>query len=108
MYLGRVSSSCQRKNITEKYSELRVQQNEFLLILKSYYRFETYSKEYNWNIEWTENLIRNYYQDEEIAVVSHNDLHAGNMMMDKNDTTADSLILIDWDLAQYGYRNTAL
>ena len=37
-------------------------------------------------------------------MVSHNDLHAGNMMMDRNDTTAESLILIDWDLTQYGYR----
>ena len=35
---------------------------------------------------------------------SHNDGHGGNMMMDKNDTTADSLILIDWDMTQYGYR----
>ena len=43
-------------------------------------------------------------KDEEIAVVSHNDPHAGNMMMDRNDTTAESLILIDWDLTQYGYR----
>lgn len=36
--------------------------------------------------------------------LSHNDGHGGNMMMDKNDTTADSLILIDWDMTQYGYR----
>ena len=43
-------------------------------------------------------------KDEEIAVVSHNDPHPGNMMMDRNDTTAESLILIDWDLTQYGYR----
>ena len=28
-------------------------------------------------------------------------------MMDKNDTTADSLILIDWDMTQYGYRKCA-
>ena len=38
------------------------------------------------------------------AHLSHNDGHGGNMMMDKNDTTADSLILIDWDMTQYGYR----
>ena len=25
-------------------------------------------------------------------------------MMDRNDTTGQSLILIDWDLCQYGYR----
>ena len=43
-------------------------------------------------------------KDEEIAVVAHNDPHAGNMMMDRNDTTGQSLILIDWDLCQYGYR----
>jgi len=61
-------------------------------------------EEYNWNIEWIEKLVRDYYKDEEKAVVSHNDPHAGNMMMDRNDTTAESLILIDWDLTQYGYR----
>ena len=27
-------------------------------------------------------------------------------MMDRNDTTAESLILIDWDLTQYGYRQS--
>ena len=92
-------------------------------------------KELNWNIQWTEDLIRNYYKDEEIPVVSyvflmivlfrmiehsfndrtfyfktvnlffrHNDPNPGNMMMDRDDFTAESLILIDWDLTQYGYR----
>lgn len=61
-------------------------------------------KEYDFNVQWTEDLIRNYYKDEEISVVAHNDPHAGNMMMDRNDTTGQSLILIDWDLCQYGYR----
>ena len=35
---------------------------------------------------------------------SHNDAHMNNMMMDRNDTTAESLILIDFDNTQYGYR----
>ena len=25
----------------------------------------------NWNIQWTEDLIRNYYKDEEVPVVSY-------------------------------------
>ena len=36
--------------------------------------------------------------------LSHNDAHMNNMMMDRNDTTAESLILIDFDNTQYGYR----
>ena len=28
-------------------------------------------KEWNWNIQWTEDLIRNYYNDEEFPVVSY-------------------------------------
>ena len=28
-------------------------------------------KEWNWNIQWTEDLIRNYYNDEEFPVVSN-------------------------------------
>ena len=31
-----------------------------------------------------------------------------NMMMDRNDSTAESLILIDFDNTQYGYRYTKL
>ena len=38
--------------------------------------------------------------------LSHNDAHMNNMMMDRNDTTAESLILIDFDNTQYGYRFT--
>ena len=38
--------------------------------------------------------------------LSHNDAHMMNMMMDRNDTTAESLILIDFDNTQYGYRYT--
>jgi len=33
---------------------------------------------------------------------SHNDVHGGNLMMDKNGT-ADSVILVDFDLASYGF-----
>lgn len=40
--------------------------------------------------------------------LSHNDAHMNNMMMDRNDTTAESLILIDFDNTQYGYRYTIL
>ena len=62
-------------------------------------------EEYNWNIEWTEELVRNHHQDREIPVLSHNDAHAGNMMMNKTDFTGESLILIDWDITHYGYRD---
>ena len=63
------------------------------------------SQEYNWNIEWTEELVRNHHHDREIPVLSHNDAHAGNMMMNKTDFTGESLILIDWDITHYGYRD---
>jgi len=63
----------------------------------------TYS-EYKENISWLENLIRGYFDDQEIPVLSHNDATTGNVMMDKNDTSGESLILIDFDLATYGYR----
>ena len=62
-------------------------------------------QEYNWNIEWTEKLIRNHHQDREIPVLSHNDIHPGNLMMDKTDFSGKSLILVDWDVTHYGYRN---
>ena len=35
----------------------------------------------------------------------HNDPNPSNMMMDRDDFTFESLILIDWDLTQYGYRS---
>ena len=82
----------------------------------------TYS-EYKENISWLENLIRGHFNDEEIPVLrkwffwlvdltltelwtirSHNDATTGNVMMDKNDTSGESLLLIDFDLATYGYR----
>ena len=33
---------------------------------------------------------------------SHNDVHGGNLMMDKNGT-ADSVILVDFDATSYGF-----
>ena len=85
-----------------------------LKVEKSYYHLRNFSnflsryKEYNWNIEWTEKLVRNHHKDSEIPVLSHNDAHAGNMMMNKTDFTAESLILIDWDITHYGYRDLFL
>ena len=35
---------------------------------------------------------------------SHNDGHSGNLMMDDDDLTGESLIFVDFDLTQYGYR----
>ena len=72
------------------------------------------------NIKWVEDLIRNFYNDDEQAVLwsvisigflefnllffSHNDGHSGNVMMDDDDLTGESLIFVDFDLTQYGYR----
>ena len=56
------------------------------------------------NILWLENLVRGHFKDEEVTILSHNDAHSSNVMMDKDDTTGETLILIDFDLAAYGYR----
>ena len=72
--------------------------------LNIFFKVVSHYQEYIWNIEWTEKLIRNHHQDREIPVLSHNDAHAGNMMMNKTDFTGESLILIDWDITHYGYR----
>jgi len=58
--------------------------------------------EYIFNIEWTEELVRGYYNDDEIPLLCHNDAHGGNMMRDKNGT-ADTITLIDFDLTGYGF-----
>ena len=39
-----------------------------------------------------------------ISSYSHNDLHPGNMMIDKEDNTGESFQLVDFDNALYGYR----
>lgn len=63
----------------------------------------TYS-EYQNNVFWLENIVRGHFKDQEVTILSHNDAHSSNVMMDKNDTTGETLILIDFDLAAYGYR----
>ena len=39
-----------------------------------------------------------------ILFFSHNDGHSGNLMMDDDDLTGESLIFVDFDLTQYGFR----
>ena len=39
-----------------------------------------------------------------ILFFSHNDGHSGNVMMDDDGLTGESLIFVDFDLTQYGYR----
>ena len=56
------------------------------------------------NVLWLEDLVRGHFKDEEVAILSHNDAHSSNVMMDKDDTTGETLILIDFDLTAYGYR----
>ena len=53
---------------------------------------------------WLEGLVRGHFKDEEVAILSHNDAHSSNIMMDKDDTSGETLILIDFDLTAYGYR----
>ena len=55
-------------------------------------------------IDWVRSLVHNYYRDEETPILCHNDPHLGNMMIDENDKTGDSLVLIDFDNTKYGYR----
>ena len=45
-------------------------------------------------IDWVRSLVHNYYRDEETPILCHNDPHLGNMMIDENDKTGDSLVLI--------------
>ena len=61
-------------------------------------------EEFRAEIDWTESLIRNYHNDSEVAVLCHNDGHPGNMMIDDDDYTGESFVLIDFDNANYGYR----
>ena len=61
-------------------------------------------EEFRFEVDWTEKLIRNYHNDSEIPVLCHNDPHPGNMMIDDDDYTGDSFVLIDYDNANYGYR----
>ena len=55
-------------------------------------------------IDWVAQVLHEYYNELETPVLCHNDLHLGNMMIDEDDTTGDSLILIDFDNTRYGYR----
>ena len=51
---------------------------------------------------WYDNLARAISSNDNI---SHNDLHGGNVMRNADgEFEPDSLIMIDWDLASYGYR----
>ena len=58
----------------------------------------------NDEINWVAGLLLDYYDEKETPLLCHNDLHLGNMMVDANDTTGESLILIDFDNTRYGYR----
>jgi len=60
--------------------------------------------ELNEEIDWVAEIMHGFYGDVETPVLCHNDLHLGNMMIDEDDTTGDSLILIDFDNTRYGYR----
>ena len=55
-------------------------------------------------IEWVAGLVADYFNDQEVTVLSHNDPHFGNIMIDEGDYTGESLILIDYDNTRYGYR----
>lgn len=55
-------------------------------------------------IKWVSETLLDYYNETETPKLCHNDLHLGNMMIDEDDSTGDSLILIDFDNTRYGYR----
>ena len=49
-----------------------------------------------WNFEIFSKFLK--------ILFSHNDGHSGNLMMDDDDLTGESLIFVDFDLTQYGFR----
>ena len=52
------------------------------------------------------NFQQGYYDENpEIAVICHNDAHGGNIMRNKDgEVDYDSIILVDFDQAGYGFR----
>ena len=57
-------------------------------------------------INFTERTLQSYYdQNPERAVICHNDVHQGNVMRNKDgEIQLDSIILVDFDQAGYGFR----
>ena len=52
------------------------------------------------------NFQQGYYDENpEIGVICHNDAHGGNIMRNKDgEVDYDSIILVDFDQAGYGFR----
>ena len=59
-----------------------------------------------WDSPQNEIFEKGYYDENpEIAVICHNDAHAGNIMRNKDgEVDYDSIILVDFDQAGYGFR----
>ena len=57
-------------------------------------------------IDFTEEILQTYYDaNPERAVICHNDVHQGNVMRNKDgELQLDSIILVDFDQAGYGFR----
>ena len=57
-------------------------------------------------IDFTEKTLQGYYDaNPERAVICHNDVHLGNVMRNKDgELLLDSIILVDYDQAGYGFR----
>ena len=57
-------------------------------------------------IDFTEKTLQTYYDaNPERAVICHNDVHQGNVMRNKDgELQLDSIILVDFDQAGYGFR----
>ena len=57
-------------------------------------------------INFTERTLQSYYNENpERAVICHNDVHQGNVMRNKDgEIQLDSIILVDFDQAGYGFR----
>lgn len=57
-------------------------------------------------IDFTEKTLQTYYDaNPERAVICHNDVHQGNVMRNKDgEVQLDSIILVDFDQAGYGFR----
>ena len=62
------------------------------------------AEEFDAEIDWVIEVFNDHYEDNDYPVLCHNDLHPGNIMIDENDSTGESLRIIDYDSTAYGYR----
>ena len=72
----------------------------------SQFRMTQFTEQLQAEIDFTEKTLQTYYDaNPERAVICHNDVHQGNVMRNKDgELQLDSIILVDFDQAGYGFR----